>query len=1280
MASLRTNRQLHTGARASRVAAVLLLPWLASAAWAVPGETLFYDDLDWNRDEWRDSGPGEARITNDTAEQGRSMRLGEGRIEAWTRNPIDAAVPAARLEVWIRRGDEDFSEDPDEGEDLRVSYLDADGDWQVLETFPGEGGPGEIFSRSYDLPAEALHDDLGIRFDVTDGDNNADYWHIDNVRITELEAPAAPGGVVSCEDFEDGLGDWSIDAPFFGGDAGTSTATASSPVRSLFTRGGEVEVTSDPFDLAGGDQASLSLWIRRGGNFPGSDAPRSGDDLVVQYLDDGGDWVTLETFTGAGTDGQVYTPLYQLPADALHTGFRVRIRQADGSWSGWFERGDYWHVDDVCITAQSEPLSWRFEEAEWTGAGGEILETSGSGLDGTVIGGAANDDFIPALTGNPGTCGYADFDGVNDYVEIPDDPALDQAGEFTVATWINMRSYPSDLHTIVSKDTNYEFHIDAAGRVYWWWEVDSFRTNGFSVSLNQWHHIAVTFRQGLQVIYVDGVPRATNNYTGALPQNDLPLIIGADWEYVTRAFDGLIDEVYLLPEALTEAEVQSLMLETHDCPTVAAQFAINHDNFGIHCAVETVTVSVVDPVAGTPLLNYDAEVRLDTQSGQGSWTLASGGGAFSDGAAGDGVATYDWPLGESQAQFSLSYPQGPPSIDVDAWQTSDPAIRDTDAEGNLVFSPNGFTVTAAPLPNPPPVAIPPFAGAQTAAVPFALHITAYGQSPNDPACGVIESYSGSKNLAFWFHYVDPSSGTRDFEIDGAGIAAAEALAAPQVVAFASGQATVTAKYKDVGRTQVLVKDDTTLDAELPAGIRGATADFTVRPERFVLGDIRDAAGAVVNPQAADGNGPVFIAAGAPFRATVTALDAEGDPTPNYGREAVPESVSLEALLIAPAAGEIPAVNTGTGFGSFSNGSATGADFTWPEVGIIALAPHVGDGDYLLAGDVTGPVSENVGRFVPSHFTTTLNNPMFQTACTAGSYTYLGEAFGYLQPPEIRAVARAAGGAPTENYTGDFFKLSGSTIQDRNYSAAEGTLDVSGLPAAPADPAVAEVAGQPGVATLTFSSGSGMLFARGTPAAPFDADIRLAIDVIDADGVSALANPVTFGAASGIPFNAGGEMRYGRVRIANALGSERVDLPVPMLVEYFAGSATGFVVNDTDACTTDVSLAYATFTENLDLGETCVLDSGTPGASGAGCPAAAPAGLGFTEPPALGSFNLRLAAPGDGNTGSVELTGSVPAWLRFDWDATLPGDENPVGQAVFGLFPGNSKQIYTREVY
>jgi hypothetical protein len=217
-------------------------------------------------------------------------------------------------------------------------------------------------------------------------------------------------------------------------------------------------------------------------------------------------------------------------------------------------------------------------------------------------------------------------------------------------------------------------------------------------------------------------------------------------------------------------------------------------------------VNVVDALTGTPLLSYNTLVQLDTQSSFGTWALVAGAGTFSDVAADDGVATYDWPLGQSQATFTLSYPQGPPAIDVDVFQVSNPGVRDDDSEGALVFSPTGFTVTAAALANPPG-AITQFATHQTAGTAFTLHLATYGQTATDPICGIIEGYTGSKQLKFWSQYVDPSTGTLNATVDGIAVAAIESSAAAQDVTFSQGQAVVATKYKDVGRIRILMKDD-----------------------------------------------------------------------------------------------------------------------------------------------------------------------------------------------------------------------------------------------------------------------------------------------------------------------------------------------------------------------------------------------------------------------------------------------------------------------------------------
>ena len=83
--------------------------------------------------------------------------------------------------------------------------------------------------------------------------------------------------------------------------------------------------------------------------------------------------------------------------------------------------------------------------------------------------------------------------------EVPDNNLLDLSDRLTISAWIYPTSLPSGggLHTIVSKDTNYEFHLDSSGRLYWWWEESNTNWRSLTSStstLNEWTFVTVRYR------------------------------------------------------------------------------------------------------------------------------------------------------------------------------------------------------------------------------------------------------------------------------------------------------------------------------------------------------------------------------------------------------------------------------------------------------------------------------------------------------------------------------------------------------------------------------------------------------------------------------------------------------------------------------------------------------------------------------------------------------------------------------------------------------------------
>lgn len=152
-------------------------------------------------------------------------------------------------------------------------------------------------------------------------------------------------GVIFSDDFErSSLGaDWSTT-----GSTGINNDTANSPTRSLYTRSGAASVTSKIINTSSYSLLTMEAWIRRGSDTFSED-PDGGEDLVLEYYNNLNNWVQTHSFSGSGTEGEIFNISYTFGADALHANFRIRIRQLDGDSGGY----DYWHIDDISI---SDPI------------------------------------------------------------------------------------------------------------------------------------------------------------------------------------------------------------------------------------------------------------------------------------------------------------------------------------------------------------------------------------------------------------------------------------------------------------------------------------------------------------------------------------------------------------------------------------------------------------------------------------------------------------------------------------------------------------------------------------------------------------------------------------------------------------------------------------------------------------------------------------------------------------------------------------------------------------
>ncbi|MEM7100152.1 MAG: hypothetical protein AAF541_17925 [Pseudomonadota bacterium] len=329
--------------------------------YGAPGDVLFSDDFDVGAGcdtlapQWTTTSTNLGGIGTQTSNSGNCAMFTRGNVVSNTSITIDlGTVTGADLDLWVRRGADSFSEDTDAGEDLVIEYIDEFGLWIALTALAGSGTNGQIINLNFEIPADGLHAALQIRFRQTGGNGGPpansgigyDYWHIDDVVLTETGTPPPPPptsslGAGLCDDFESGFTNWQTTDTVA---SGINNDTANSTVNSMFLRHNAVTTTALPFDSAG--VSDFEVWVRRGAD-SFSENPDGGENLVVQYLNASSTWVTLETFTGSGTQGQIFNRTYNLPDAGRHANFRVRFTLTSGSGSDF----DYWHVDDVCFVA-----------------------------------------------------------------------------------------------------------------------------------------------------------------------------------------------------------------------------------------------------------------------------------------------------------------------------------------------------------------------------------------------------------------------------------------------------------------------------------------------------------------------------------------------------------------------------------------------------------------------------------------------------------------------------------------------------------------------------------------------------------------------------------------------------------------------------------------------------------------------------------------------------------------------------------------------------------------
>jgi hypothetical protein len=204
---------------------------------------------------------------------------------------------------------------------------------------------------------------------------------------------------------------------------------------------------------------------------------------------------------------------------------------------------------------------WTFDET----TGSSASDSSGNSNTGTLVNGPIR---------SAGYRGRAlSFDGVNDYVTIPNSPSIQLTQDITLAGWIyptmfNPPGYNSGIMYKGGKQYGcclqpaYALGVSPHGYLIFSIGDNStyFILYGPKLSLNTWTHVAA-IRQGTSMkLYVNGVEVAsTSTRLSGLVDSTAALMIGKSaGGWGGKLFNGKLDEVRVYQRGLTPSELRSL--------------------------------------------------------------------------------------------------------------------------------------------------------------------------------------------------------------------------------------------------------------------------------------------------------------------------------------------------------------------------------------------------------------------------------------------------------------------------------------------------------------------------------------------------------------------------------------------------------------------------------------------------------------------------------------------------------------------------------------------------
>lgn len=690
-------------------------------------------------------------------------------------------------------------------------------------------------------------------------------------------------------------------------------------------------------------------------------------------------------------------------------------------------------------------------------------------------------------------------------------------------------------------------------------------------------------------------------------------------------------------------------------PSSIDHIKITHNGQALTCQPQTVTLTACSNSNCTQP-NYTGSVDVTLQPGGGKFTISGGSGPGTvQQAAGTSVNLSA--TSNLTTKYSCENTATSPSTSSCAVQFSSTGL--VVLPTSHVAMADGAVVGIQALKTGSPSCLP-LLKIQTAQIDFSC-----GYNDPGPGNGNANATVNVGGLSLTCGSA-PAALTLSFDANG------NANPAPTLKYAEVGKVTITASYTGIGA-------NAGLSATGNQFFIAAPAKFKIEPARV--------------PTLPTLNNGIFAKASEPFTLKVTAVNAAGTKTANFGKESTRENFAITPTITTPDLNTSPDDKITRGaFDTIVNGvgvSKTGATGQWQyhDVGVITLASAQVNGFYMGYVDdkFKSQSTQAIGPFIPDHFDTEVlgvgdaDMPPGQILGLPMSCSHLsglvkpcaaGDNFIYSKQYFLMRVTAYNGLTPpakTEYYAG-------TLARDITLSAWKAPGDTSLSPPSPGSVfwrqtglTAPDTSGQ----KFTFTAGVGKLANTTTylPGYEFNAvypDVTAPTTVymraVDTDGATSQRTD-----AKEAPLTVVG----GRIEVSNGHGALTSPMPVSVTAQFWSGSAYLF--------NSQYSAVAVPIGANISYGN-CqrALNKSTNGTSacptGAFVQPVAPATLTFAE----GKASFRLSAPTPALTanGSVDVTLQAPPTANTPLIPWLP---STTARQTFGIYR-SGPVIYTREVH